>query len=91
MSPIRIDSAAVNNNISSLAFTLNCSAGMFSGYLMMRDKELEYCSYYVSVGQLPNYLAIFIHAGNQVNAFRYITKIYLFYTAPVCVRGVYAH
>lgn len=34
---------------------------------------------------------MFVHAGNQANTLGYITKINLFDTAPVCVRGVYAY
>ena len=36
-------------------------------------------------------LVIVVHAGNQADAFRYITKIYFFDTAAVRVRGVYAY
>lgn len=35
MIPIRIASAEVNNSMLSLAFTVNCSAGIFSEYLMV--------------------------------------------------------
>jgi hypothetical protein len=47
MIPIRMDKAAVNNSISSLAFTVSCSAGMFSEYLMMEYFHVKYWPYFI--------------------------------------------
>ena len=47
MIPIRMDNAAVNNSIPLLAFTVNCSAGMFSEYLMMDYLYVKYWPYFI--------------------------------------------